>query len=94
MGDRIGSPVEYGPVQVLSEPSQASTTTGTLVPRLVSVVIVTHDSGHCILRYLEHLQRQTCRAFEVLSVDNASTDRSSPKLVEATGNQGSRYGTA
>jgi hypothetical protein len=74
MGDRIGSRVEYGPVQVLSEPSQANTTTGTLVPRLVSVVIVTHDSGHC--------------------VDNASTDRSSPKLVEATGNQGSRHGTA
>lgn len=49
----------------------------------LSVIIVNYNSGARLTRCLEHLSRQTYRDFEVIIVDNASTDGSLDAALEA-----------
>ncbi len=42
---------------------------------LFSIIIPSHDRALLLLRLLESIGRQTCRDFEVVLVDDASTDR-------------------
>ncbi|WP_165191022.1 glycosyltransferase family 2 protein [Caulobacter soli] len=50
---------------------------------LISVIIVAYQSGPTLARCLDHLRAQTFTDFEVLVVDNASTD-GAPQAVAAT----------
>jgi len=45
-------------------------------PQLVSVVLVTWNSAQYLRRCLEGLRQQTHRAFELIAIDNASSDES------------------
>ncbi len=54
---------------------------------IVSVIIVNYNSGPRLKRCLEHLLAQTFREFEIIIVDNASTDDS---LADA-GNAGADF---
>ncbi len=45
-------------------------------PFFISVVIVNYNGAKCLERCLQSLDAQTLRAFEILLVDNASTDDS------------------
>lgn len=47
---------------------------------LISIIVVNYNSGHQLPRCLASLQRQTWRNFEVIVVDNASTDNSMAHL--------------
>lgn len=46
----------------------------------VSVLIVTYESSSCITAVLESLNRQTYRDFDVVLVDNASTDSTKARI--------------
>jgi len=52
-------------------------------PPLVSVLIVAYQSGPTLARSLDGLRAQTFRDFEVLMVDNASTDGEPQRAVAA-----------
>ncbi|KRA57669.1 glycosyl transferase [Caulobacter sp. Root656] len=52
-------------------------------PPLVSILIVAYQSGPTLTRCLEGLRRQTFRDFEILMVDNASTDGAPQAAVGA-----------
>ncbi len=49
----------------------------------ITVIIVNYNSGARLARCLEHLSRQTFRDFEIIVVDNASTDGSLDAALEA-----------
>lgn len=49
----------------------------------LSVIIVNYNSGTRLKRCLEHLGRQTFRDFEIIIIDNASSDRSLDEALEA-----------
>jgi GT2 family glycosyltransferase len=49
-------------------------------PPIISVILVTWNSGKYISRCLKCLAEQTCQDFEVVLVDNGSTDGSLDKL--------------
>ena len=50
-------------------------------PPLISILIVAYQSGSTLARCLEGLRRQTLRDFEILIVDNASTDGAPQQAV-------------
>jgi GT2 family glycosyltransferase len=50
-------------------------------PPLISILIVAYQSGPTLARCLEGLRRQTFRDFEILMVDNASTDEAPQQAV-------------
>lgn len=49
----------------------------------LSVIVVNYNSGARLVRCLEHLSRQTVRDFEVIIVDNASSDGSLDAALSA-----------
>ncbi len=51
------------------------TSQGSMIPD-ISVIIINYNSGHRLKTCLDHLAKQTFRAFEVIVLDNASHDSS------------------
>ena len=49
---------------------------------VVSVVIPTYNRSPTLISCLEHLERQSCRAFEVIIVDDGSTDDTAGRVQE------------
>lgn len=50
----------------------------------VGIVIPTYNRAQTLLTCLQHLERQTCKDFEVIVIDDGSTD-DTPQLMEAYG---------
>jgi len=61
------------------------------VPGLVSVIVINFNSGEHIFKCVDSLQKQSYRNWELIIVDNASTDGSSEALRKLAASSGFQY---
>ncbi len=70
------------PAGAATPPARETRPAGPYAPGFFSVVIVTWNAGRFVRACLEHVRRQTYRNFEVILVDNGSTDETLPVATD------------